>query len=94
MAGPPARCWCRTCRCRTSSSLWRENENLWRRTIASVVNKEIRVYTWAGEGTTNISPRKNESEEAFAKRQAKHHYEMMKDRVIMVGHDGTDWPSS
>jgi hypothetical protein len=72
--------------------LWQENDNVWRRTIASAVIKEIRIYTWTGEGTTNVTRRKNETEEAFIARRAKHNTAMMKDRVIIVGHDGKDWP--
>jgi site-specific DNA recombinase len=71
--------------------LWQQNDNVWRRTVASAVIKEIRVYPWSGEGTTNVTRRRSETEEAFIARKAKHDTAMMKARVIIVGHDGREW---
>jgi len=73
--------------------LWAEKDNTWRRTIASAVIDKILIASWPGDMTSTIAPRKNESDAAFAKRKAEHNTAAMKDRVVILGHDGKDWPS-
>jgi len=72
--------------------LWQEKDAVWRRTMAAAVIKEIRVYTWSNSMTSTVTPRRNESEEAFAIRRGKHNAKVMADRVVIVGVDGKDWP--